>query len=123
VLFGVSLLVFAVMHLAPGDPAAIMLGAQATREDITRLHRELGLDRPLPVQYARWLGRVVQGDLGRSIPLGREVLPEVLTRFKASSPAAPSSSRSSSACRPASSRPPGNTRGSTASAWGSRSPA
>jgi len=83
VLFGVSLLVFAVMHLAPGDPAAIMLGAQATREDITRLHRELGLDRPLPVQYARWLGRVVQGDLGRSIPLGREVLPEVLTRFKA----------------------------------------
>ena len=71
------------MHLAPGDPAAIMLGAQATREDITRLHRELGLDRPLPVQYARWLGRVVRGDLGRSIPLGREVLPEVLTRFKA----------------------------------------
>ncbi|HEX2439828.1 MAG TPA: ABC transporter permease [Methylomirabilota bacterium] len=83
VLFGVSLLVFAVMHLAPGDPAAIMLGAQATREDIARLHRELGLDRPLPVQYARWLGRVVQGDLGRSIPLGREVLPEVLTRFRA----------------------------------------
>jgi peptide/nickel transport system permease protein len=83
VLFGVSLLVFAVMHLAPGDPAAIMLGAQATREDIERLHRELGLDRPFPVQYARWLGRVVQGDLGRSIPLGREVLPEVLTRFKA----------------------------------------
>ena len=83
VLFGVSLLVFAVMHLAPGDPAAIMLGAQATREDVTRLHRELGLDRPLPVQYARWLGRVVQGDLGRSIPLGREVLPEVLTRFRA----------------------------------------
>jgi len=83
VLFGVSLLVFAVMHLAPGDPAAIMLGAQATREDVTRLHRELGLDRPLVVQYARWLGRVVQGDLGRSIPLGREVLPEVLTRFRA----------------------------------------
>ncbi len=47
VLFGVSLLVFAVMHLAPGDPAAIMLGAQATREDVERLHRELGLDRPL----------------------------------------------------------------------------
>jgi peptide/nickel transport system permease protein len=83
VLFGVSLLVFAVMHLAPGDPAAIMLGAQATREDVERLHRDLGLDRPLAVQYARWLGRVLQGDLGRSIPLGREVLPEVLTRFKA----------------------------------------
>jgi peptide/nickel transport system permease protein len=83
VLVGVSLLVFAVMHLSPGDPAAIMLGAQATREDVERLHRDLGLDRALSVQYARWMGRVLQGDLGRSIPLGREVLPEVLVRFKA----------------------------------------
>lgn len=83
VLVGVSLLVFAVMHLSPGDPAAIMLGAQATREDVERLHRDLGLDRALPVQYGRWIGRVLQGDLGRSIPLGREVLPEVLVRFKA----------------------------------------
>jgi peptide/nickel transport system permease protein len=83
VLVGVSILVFAVMHLSPGDPAAIMLGAQATREDIARLHRDLGLDRALPVQYGRWIGRVLQGDLGRSIPLGREVLPEVLIRFKA----------------------------------------
>lgn len=83
VLLGVSVLVFAVMHLAPGDPAAIMLGAQATREDVERLRRDLGLDQPVAVQYARWLGRVVQGDLGRSIPLGREVLPEVLLRFRA----------------------------------------
>jgi peptide/nickel transport system permease protein len=83
VLVGVSILVFAVMHLSPGDPAAIMLGAQATREDIERLHRDLGLDHALPVQYGRWIGRVLQGDLGRSIPLGREVLPEVLVRFKA----------------------------------------
>ena len=82
-LAGVSILVFAVMHLSPGDPAAIMLGAQATREDIERLHRDLGLDRALPIQYAHWMGRVLQGDLGRSIPLGREVLPEVLIRFKA----------------------------------------
>src|SRR5262245_28818727 len=83
VLFGVSLLVFGVLRLAPGDPAAIMLGAQATREDVERLRRDLGLDRPLPVQYAAWLGRVARGDLGRSIPLGREVLPEVLLRFRA----------------------------------------
>lgn len=83
VLVGVSILVFAVMHLSPGDPAAIMLGAQATREDVERLHRELGLDRALPVQYAHWMARVLQGDLGRSIPLGRAVLPEVLVRFKA----------------------------------------
>jgi len=83
VLFGVSILVFGVLHLAPGDPAAIMLGAQATREDVERLRRDLGLDRALPVQYARWMGHVLRGDLGRSIPLGREVLPEVLVRFRA----------------------------------------
>jgi ABC-type dipeptide/oligopeptide/nickel transport system permease component len=83
VLFGVSVLVFAVLHLAPGDPAAIMLGAQATKEDVQRLHRDLGLDQPLVVQYLRWIGQVAQGDLGRSIPLGRAVLPEVLLRFKA----------------------------------------
>ena len=83
VLFGVSVLVFAVLHLAPGDPAAIMLGAQATKEDIERLHRDLGLDEPLVVQYLRWIGQVARGDLGRSIPLGRAVLPEVLLRFKA----------------------------------------
>jgi ABC-type dipeptide/oligopeptide/nickel transport system permease component len=79
VLVGVSLLVFGVMRLAPGDPAAIMLGAQATREDVERLRRDLGLDRPVAVQYVQWMGRVLQGDLGRSIPLGREVL----LRFKA----------------------------------------
>jgi len=83
VLFGVSLLVFAVLHLAPGDPASIMLGAQATREDVERLRRDLDLDRALPVQYVRWMAHVLQGDLGRSIPLGREVLPEVLLRFRA----------------------------------------
>jgi len=83
VLFGVSVLVFGVLHLAPGDPAAIMLGAQATKEDVERLHRDLGLDQPLLVQYARWLRQVAQGDLGRSIPLGRAVLPEVLLRFRA----------------------------------------
>lgn len=83
VLFGVSVLVFAVLHLAPGDPAAIMLGAQATKEDVERLHRDLGLDQPLVIQYVRWIGHVLQGDLGRSIPLGRAVLPEVLLRFKA----------------------------------------
>ena len=83
VLFGVSVLVFAVLHLAPGDPAAIMLGAQATKEDVQRLHRDLGLDEPLVVQYVTWIGQVARGDLGRSIPLGRAVLPEVLLRFKA----------------------------------------
>src|SRR5712691_11045542 len=83
VLLGVSIVVFAVLHLSPGDPAEIMLGPQATQDDITRLRTELGLDEPVPVQYARWMGRVLQGDLGRSLWMKRPVLGEVLRRFQA----------------------------------------
>ena len=83
VLVGVSIVVFAVLHLSPGDPAEIMLGPQATHDDITRLRTELGLDEPLAVQYGRWMGRVLQGDLGRSLWMKRPVLGEVLRRFQA----------------------------------------
>jgi ABC-type dipeptide/oligopeptide/nickel transport system permease component len=83
VLMGVSVIVFLVLHLAPGDPAEIMLGAQATQEDRMRLRGELGLDDPLHVQYGRWLGHVVRGDLGRSLWMRRPVLGEVLVRLKA----------------------------------------
>lgn len=83
VLLGVTLLVFLIMHLAPGDPAQIILGPKATEASLTRLRHELGLDQPFYVQYFRWLWRVVQGDWGRSIQLKREVLPFVLSRFKA----------------------------------------
>jgi peptide/nickel transport system permease protein len=83
VLWGVSVVVFLVLHLAPGDPAEVMLGSQATREDLTRLRAEFGLDQPLHVQYGRWIGRLVQGDLGRSLWMKRPVLLEVLGRFKA----------------------------------------
>lgn len=83
VLLGVSMVVFAVLHLSPGDPAEIMLGPQATQDDLTRLRTELGLDEPLALQYARWMGRVLQGDLGRSLWMKRPVLGEVLKRFRA----------------------------------------
>jgi peptide/nickel transport system permease protein len=83
VLLGVSVVVFLVLHLSPGDPAEIMLGPQATKEDLERLRVELGLTEPLPVQYVRWLGHVAQGDLGRSLWMKRPVLGEVLVRFKA----------------------------------------
>ena len=83
VLLGVSVVVFLVLHLSPGDPAEIMLGSQATQEDLVRLRADLGLDEPLPVQYARWLGHVARGDLGRSIWMKRPVLGEVLERLKA----------------------------------------
>jgi peptide/nickel transport system permease protein len=83
VLAGVSVVVFLVLHLSPGDPAEVMLGSQATQEDLARLRAQLGLDEPLPVQYFRWLGHVLQGDLGRSIWTKRPVLREVLDRFRA----------------------------------------
>jgi peptide/nickel transport system permease protein len=83
VLIGVSIVVFMVLHLSPGDPAEIMLGSAATREDLTKLRADLGLDEPLPVQYVRWIGHVARGDLGRSIWMRRPVLPDVLERFRA----------------------------------------
>jgi peptide/nickel transport system permease protein len=83
VLLGVSIIIFLVLHLAPGDPAEIMLGSQATQADLARLRADLGLTEPLHVQYVRWLGLVVRGDLGRSIWMKRPVLAEVLGRFQA----------------------------------------
>jgi peptide/nickel transport system permease protein len=83
VLAGVSIIIFMVLHLSPGDPAEIMLGSQATTEDLARLRADLGLDEPLHVQYARWLGHVARGDLGRSLWMKRPVLGEVLTRLRA----------------------------------------
>ena len=83
VLVGVSVVVFLVLHLSPGDPAEIMLGSQATQEDLARLRRELGLTEPLHVQYVHWVAHVARGDLGRSIWMKRPVLDEVLNRYKA----------------------------------------
>jgi peptide/nickel transport system permease protein len=83
VLVGVSIVIFGVLHLSPGDPAEIMLGSQATKEDLVRLRESLGLNEPLPIQYVHWMGHVVRGDLGRSIWMKRPVLPEVLGRMGA----------------------------------------
>ena len=73
----------ALVSAGPGDPAEIMLGSQATQEDVARLRAALGLDEPLPMQYVRWMGHVLQGDLGRSIRMRQPVLGEVLIRFRA----------------------------------------
>ncbi|WP_333870693.1 ABC transporter permease [Desulforamulus putei] len=83
VLFGVTVLVFGIMHLAPGDPAQVILGPKATAESLAKLRAELGLDQPVYKQYIHWITNVLQGDWGRSIQLKREVLPLVLTRFGA----------------------------------------
>jgi peptide/nickel transport system permease protein len=70
---GVTLLVFLLLHLVPGDPARALLGPRATPGEITRLHHEWGLDRPLYVQFGLFLSRLVHGDLGQSIFLDDSV--------------------------------------------------
>jgi peptide/nickel transport system permease protein len=67
VAFLVSIAVFGLIHLTPGDPALLALGEDASPQQVTELRSELGLDRSLPEQYVYWVGRVVRGDLGRSI--------------------------------------------------------
>jgi peptide/nickel transport system permease protein len=76
VLFGVSITVFLMLHLIPGDPVLALLRGQptVTPEDYARLRNQLGLDKPLPLQYLHWLGGVLQGDFGESILAHRPVL-------------------------------------------------
>lgn len=83
VLFGLSIIVFLIMAMIPGDPATAILGSYATPENVARLNADLGLDKPLPQQYLIWLGNLLQGDFGRSYALDRPVLDEVLERFSA----------------------------------------
>jgi peptide/nickel transport system permease protein len=81
VALGVSVLAFSMSHLTPGDPVSIMLGERATAESVARLKTQLGLDRPLPVQYWRYVSLAVQGDLGTSIRSGQPVLQEIGDRL------------------------------------------
>ena len=83
VLLGLSIIVFLIMAMIPGDPATAILGSYATPENVERLNRSLGLDKPLPQQYLIWLGNLLQGDFGGSFTLNRPVLDEVLERFSA----------------------------------------
>lgn len=84
VLFGVVTLVFFLIHLIPGDPVDIMLGDYAMPADKEELRRNLGLDRPLIIQYGEYVSGVVTGDLGESIHSKRQVLDEILERIPAS---------------------------------------
>ncbi len=67
VLLGVSILIFTLMRVVPTDLAAMILGENITQESLATLRKELGLDKPLPLQYVDWLGKVLTGDFGRSI--------------------------------------------------------
>jgi peptide/nickel transport system permease protein len=77
----VAIAVFAMLHLIPGDPAQLMLGDVDSPEALARLHAELGLDRPLTVQFGLWIGRVLHGDFGTSIVQQRPVLEILLGSF------------------------------------------
>lgn len=78
VLLVVSVTIFIVMHLLPGDPAAIMLGPEATNEDVAALKAEMGLDKPVLIQFTEWTGRIIQGDLGKSIFFQNRPVPDVI---------------------------------------------
>jgi peptide/nickel transport system permease protein len=80
-LFFVSLVVFALVHALPGDPAVLFLGEEADAETVARFRTRLGFDRPLVVQYAEWLGRALQGDLGRSLRTNQPVSEAILQRL------------------------------------------
>ena len=82
VLFVVSLVVFLILRLAPGDPAAVIAGNSATNEDIAKIQVQLGLDRPIPVQYGIWMGNVFQGDLGFSYYLNKPVTELIAQRVE-----------------------------------------
>ncbi|HUM16409.1 MAG TPA: ABC transporter permease [Candidatus Nitrosotalea sp.] len=85
-LFFVSLLVFVVVRVLPGDPALIILGLEANPDSVARVRQELGLDRPIPVQYARWVTRALGGDLGRSIQYDVPVGTLILSRLTVTLP-------------------------------------
>ena len=83
VLIGITIIVFVILSLIPGDPATAILGSYATPENVARLNAQLGLDRPLVQRYFIWLGNLLQGDLGRSFSLNRPVIDEILERINA----------------------------------------
>ncbi len=83
VILGLTVIVFLILALIPGDPATAILGSYATPENVEKLNRDLGLDRSLVEQYFIWLGNLFEGDFGRSYSLNRPVLDEVTERLSA----------------------------------------
>ena len=81
VLFGGSIAIFAILRFLPGDPVVVMLGFEYNPEVVEEMRRELGFDKPPPIQYLDWITGVLQGDLGRSYFLRREVTDLLLARF------------------------------------------
>ena len=83
VLFGISILVFSLLRLIPGDPVLVMLGDRARVEDVEKVREELGLNRPLHIQYLEYMRRLLRGDMGRSMASHVQVSWELLRRLPA----------------------------------------
>ncbi|MFD1360749.1 ABC transporter permease [Lentibacillus salinarum] len=83
VLFGVSILTFSLLHMIPGDPARSMLGEKATETQLELLREELGLNEPLTAQYGKYIGNILQGDLGNSIQSKESITTELMSRLPA----------------------------------------
>lgn len=83
IFIGLSLIVFLIMAMIPGNPAEALLGAWATPENVARISQDLGLNKPLYQQYLLWAGNILHGDFGRSYVLNRPVLDEVMQRLSA----------------------------------------
>jgi peptide/nickel transport system permease protein len=83
VLLGISFIVFLLMHLAPGDPVYLLLGEDATPDDVARVRHEWGLDQPLAAQYWQFISRAMIGDFGRSLKFGEPVMKLILERLPA----------------------------------------
>lgn len=81
VLFVVSLVIFLIIHITPGDPATVMLGESATAQDISVLREQLGLNLPLHQQYVEWIVKVFQGDLGESFFMKESVMQSILSHL------------------------------------------
>ncbi len=81
VLLGVSVIVFLMIHLIPGDPVQHILGEFASPERVTELRNQLGLNDPLPIQYFKFLGKAIKGDLGRSLISNAPVVDEITRAF------------------------------------------
>jgi peptide/nickel transport system permease protein len=82
VLLIVAMLVFGLLRMVPGDPAAVIAGDAATNEQVRDIRERLGLEKPIPVQFAIWLGRLVQGDLGQSFFFKKPVADLIAQRFE-----------------------------------------
>lgn len=87
-LFAISLIIYVVMGLLPGDPAAIMLGTSASPDTLAALQKQMGLDQPLPLRYLHWLGGVFRGDLGQSYTYGVPVAGLIVERLAVTLPLA-----------------------------------